>query len=59
MMKGTMKDSDGNIVKDGKIEIKNTKTGEKTEAYVNSSTGEYVAIMAIRPSSDCFSNISG
>ena len=47
MMKGKMKDSDGNIVKGGKIEIKNTKTGEKTEAYVDGNTGEYVAIMAV------------
>lgn len=47
MMKGTMKDSDGNVVRDGKIEIKNTKTGEKTEAYVDGNTGEYVAIMAV------------
>ncbi len=47
MMKGTLKDDKGNPLKDGKVEIKNAKTGEITEATVDKNTGQYVAVMTI------------
>ena len=47
MMKGTLKDEKGAPLQNGKVEIKNAKTGEITEATVDKKTGEYVAVLTV------------
>ncbi len=47
MMKGVLKDEKGAPLQNGKVEIKNAKTGEITEATVDKKTGEYVAVMTV------------
>jgi len=47
MMKGVLKDDKGQPLQNGKVEIKNAKTGEVTEASVDKKTGEYVAVLAV------------
>ncbi|MFM7024234.1 MAG: OmpA family protein [Flavobacteriales bacterium] len=42
LIKGRLTDEKGVALKDGKIEIKNTKTGQVTEGIVDKKTGEYI-----------------
>ena len=48
MMKGTLKDEDGEAVRNGKISITDKKTGEVHEGLVDEETGEYVVVMPIK-----------
>jgi outer membrane protein OmpA-like peptidoglycan-associated protein len=47
LMKGKLTDDKGAPLKDGKVEIKNTKTGQVTEGIVDKQTGEYVAVLSV------------
>lgn len=47
MMKGTLKDENGNPVKNGKISITDKKTGEVHNGLVDEETGDYVVVVPI------------
>ena len=47
LMKGKLTDEKGAVLKDGKVEIKNAKTGQVTEGIVDKHTGEYVAVLSV------------
>lgn len=44
---GKLKTEENQPIEDALVEIKNTKTGEITEAMVDKETGEYVAILTV------------
>lgn len=48
MMKGTLKDDDGNVVKNGKISVTDKTTGEVHNGLVDKETGEYVVVMPVK-----------
>lgn len=48
MMKGTLKDENGNPVKNGKIQMKDKQTGEIIDGLVDEETGDYVVVMPVR-----------
>ncbi len=48
MMKGTLKDEKGIPVKNGKISMKDSQTGEVIDGLVDEETGEYVVVMPVR-----------
>ncbi|MCX6182049.1 MAG: OmpA family protein [Bacteroidetes bacterium] len=45
LVKGKLTDEKGAVLKDGKVEIKNAKTGQITEGLVDKQTGEYVVAL--------------
>ena len=47
-IKGKLEAKDGAVVKNGKITITDEETGEVHEAIVDETTGEYVAVVAVR-----------
>ena len=51
-IKGSVKDKAGNAVSGAEVEIKNTLTKEKTNAVVDSVTGEYMAAINIKNIAD-------
>lgn len=48
MMKGTLKDDQGEPVKNGKIQVKDKQTGEVIDGLVDEETGEYVVVMPVK-----------
>lgn len=47
MMKGTLKDENGEPVKNGEVEVKDSKTGEIRKGLVDEETGEYVVVLPV------------
>ncbi len=47
-IKGKLESIDGDLVKNGKITITDEETGEVREAIVDETTGEYVAVVAVK-----------
>ena len=48
MMKGTLKDENGEPVKNGKMSVTDKETGEVIEGLVDKETGEYVVVMPVK-----------
>lgn len=48
MMKGTLKDEEGNPVKNGKMSVTDKETGQVHEGLVDKETGEYVVVMPVK-----------
>lgn len=47
MMKGTLKDENGQPVKNGKIQLKDKQTGKIIDGLVDEETGDYVVVMPV------------
>lgn len=47
MLKGTLKDENGDPVKNGEVEVKDSKTGEVRKGLVDEETGDYVVVLPV------------